>query len=451
MKQINPKTIFRFLIGGSEQFQKNFLSLASANAVAQLVAVGSLPIMTRIFSPADFAILAIFTAYQGFAVAVATGRVEWLVPTAHNRGQAVALIGLGMVICAGVCLIILAACGFFLVQIADYVGLDTSYSNVLFLLPLGVLGGGIQLIFQAWHTRKGDLSIVSFSKVSQSVITLVTSIAGGLVGFGAVGLISSYVMGVYAAAGMLLLNERFLLGNLAKLRVNKIFAVFRKTYTQIGMLLAIAIVNTLVSISTTILISLYYAPEVVGWYSLAFRLGAAPATLFTMALAYSYWARGAELVKTDPAELRRFYLNSIVRLSVPGVLMSLVFIAGPLYVDVIFGGAEWDGAGALLAASTPFLFALIVLSPSTHLVIYGKQSWQLACDSFTLVAMWIVFGLAASQGAEAWVAVLCASLTLLFGYILRALAYLKANSLLQAERNAMASALGESKSNRLMS
>jgi O-antigen/teichoic acid export membrane protein len=436
MSRITAKKILRSMIGGSEQFQRNFLSLASANAAAQLIGIVSLPLLTRIFSPADFGILAIFTACQGFALAAATGRVEWLLPGARNRGQAAALIGLGLAICGASGLIVLAAAALFADKITALVGLPVEHSNVLYLVPLGIMGGGMQLILQAWHTRKGKLSAVSVSKMCQSILTMFASLAAGLAGIGAWGLISSYLLGIWTAVAMLLRRESFLLGMSSRVRLSHIRNAFRYSRGEIGSSLALGIVNALTSVSTTIMISLYYGPAIVGWYALAFRLGAAPVTLFTMALAYSFWATGAELVRTDAAQLRQFYLRSLMRLAVPGLILTLVFLAGPLYVGPLFGPEKWAGAGALLAASAPYLFGLIVLSPTTHLVIYGKQFWQLGCDLFTLIAMWTAFGIAAGRGAEAWEAVLAASLVLLFGYIIRALAYLKANSMLQAEQNA---------------
>lgn len=418
---------FALALGGSERFRRNFLSIASANVAAQLIAIVFLPILTRLFSPDDFGILAIYTASQSVILAVSTGRFEWLVPNAGSASRVAALISLAFVALGVTLVLLLGAALLFRTQITALIGFPAESSGLLLLLlAVGVMAGGLQLIFQSWHVYLADLKTMSHSKLAQAAVTLGSSLGSGIAGAGSTGLVASYVAGFWAAVVMLLRGQRDLLRHLRAMTQARLRVTFRRFRGPVAAALALGVVNVLVAMSPIILLSRHYDETVVGWYSLVFRIATAPVTLVTTGLVHSFWADAADLAKTDPLKLRSFYLQSIGRLSLLGLIAVPIFIAGPLYIGPIFG-AEWYGAGALLAAVTPYLFALIVFNPTTHLIVYGKQLWQLGCDAVTLAAVWLVFMLLARSGAEAWQAILGASLTLLCGYLLRAWLHLKAN------------------------
>ena len=76
--------------------------------------------------------------------------------------------------------------------------------NLLLLLPIGVLAGGFQLLFQAWHVYCGELKIVARSKLAQAISSLFASLGSGLAEAGALGLIASYIAGFWVAISVLI-------------------------------------------------------------------------------------------------------------------------------------------------------------------------------------------------------------------------------------------------------
>ena len=191
---------------------------------------------------------------------------------------------------------------------------------------------------------------------------------------------------------------------------------------------ALSIVNIMMTMSLTLLLVLFYSSQIVGWYGLVFRLATAPISLLTTSIVHSFWADAAILAKSDPYALRLFYLGSIKRLGLLSVPFAALFLCGPYYVPIIFGPEDWSGAGHLLMAVTPYLVGMIMFSPTTHLIVYGKAHWQLASDLLTFFLSALGFALVASAGFEAWIAVAVASTFLLFGYLLRFVMHLVANS-----------------------
>lgn len=417
-----------FMIGGSEKFQRNFKSLAGANAIAQILGVVSLPLLTRLFSPEDFGILAVYTACQSVLLAVASARIEWLAPNARTRSEAIALIGVGLMALASSCLTILLITAALGAQIGLQLGVTSKDSWIFILLPLGVMAGGLQLLIQSWHVYQTELKIVGRSKLAQSFSTLLLSVLSGVGGAGASGLLLSYISGFWVAVGILVNRQKDFFRLIRRISFTRILKSANLSKKDAGFAVSLGLVNVILLMSPTIMISIFYDTKTVGLYSLVFKVATAPIGLFSTALVHSFWTDAAHLAKNDPQQLRFFYNGAIKRLGVLAALATPFFVAAPYYVDVIFGTDEWDGAGVLLAAITPYLVGMIMFSPTTHLIVYNKQHWQLGIDLLTLASSFLVFSLIATNAGPAWLALLGSSTIMLLGYLLRMGAHFVANS-----------------------
>ena len=88
------KTIkYTFNTNNGSRFRRNFLKIAKANIFAQLLSIIFLPILTRLYTPDEYGVLALFTSLLGFIAAFATFRLDWSIPNASSKNQAKAFIG----------------------------------------------------------------------------------------------------------------------------------------------------------------------------------------------------------------------------------------------------------------------------------------------------------------------------------------------------------------------
>jgi O-antigen/teichoic acid export membrane protein len=295
------------------------------------------------------------------------------------------------------------------------------------LLPIGVMAGGLQLLFQAWHVHGGELKTVGLSKLAQSVSTLVLSVGAGLSSAGALGLILSYLVGFWVAVGMLVRGQLRLIKHITSTGWRRLKRAYTENKREILFSAMLGMVNVAMLMSLTLLISTFYDARTVGSYSLVFRVATAPIGLLTAALVHSFWADAAEMAKSNPSGLRSFYIQTMRRLSVIALAILPFTLLAPYYVDVIFGAEKWAGTGMLLLAVTPFLIGMIIFSPTTHLIVYGKQHWQLVVDLSVLILSGLIFWQMASKGFEAWQAIMASSTVMLLGYLVRLQLHLIAN------------------------
>ena len=75
-------------------FAKDVLKLTGGTVVAQAIALGFLPILTRIYSPEDFGILTLYIAISGILVVFATLRFEAAIMLPASDRHAADLVAL---------------------------------------------------------------------------------------------------------------------------------------------------------------------------------------------------------------------------------------------------------------------------------------------------------------------------------------------------------------------
>jgi O-antigen/teichoic acid export membrane protein len=415
------------LIGGSERFRSNVKKIASANIVAQALGLATLPILSRLFTPEHFGVLTTYSVAQSVGLSVVTGRIDWIVPNARTERRARVLLeaGLGIVIAMAVLtalVLVLAEPG-----LASLAGVDGE-RGVLWMLPLGVSAGGVQLLYQSWNVLEGDLTDIGRARTLQAVVTVALSLALGLWATASgLGLVAAYVAGFVASAAILVSRARARGVRPRPWQPARWLRVLPSYRPQMTSNTLLGLVNVLTTASMMMLLIFWYSQQIVGWYGLVFRVATAPIGLVTQALVKSFWSDAAALAKTDPRALRSFYLDTVRRLIFLGVVVAVVALAAPLYVPLLFGREDWTGAGALLAAVTPYLFGMVVFSPTTHLIVYMKAHWQMASDLATLAVSVAVFSAVARGGHPAWMAILATSLVLLGGYLVRFWLHLQAN------------------------
>ena len=189
----------------ASRFSRNFFSIFRANVFAQILAFASLPVLSRLYNPTDFGVLAAFLATLSVLSAVATSRFDWCVPNAPNKSTGAALVFLGLA-----SLVVFDLVVVLLLQIgADSMAVSLmttdpkvahSLGEAYQLLPLAVLGTGVLALFKGWCVRENELLPVGRSSMLQSAVRVASAIVGGVAGLGAIGLVGANVASVWGAA-----------------------------------------------------------------------------------------------------------------------------------------------------------------------------------------------------------------------------------------------------------
>ncbi len=396
------------------RFKLNFVKVVKANSLTFGLSLLFYPLLTRLYTPTDFVVVTLFISLISILSAFASLRFEWSVPNAASHTQATALI----------------VAGFFMVVITTtttFIVLKLFSSNwsfwrgfqvispYLLLIPIALVGTSLQQLMQSWFVREADLTAVSKAKITQSLISTILNSACGILKYGALGLIVSSIVASWVGSSLLIRHAKGLRESLRKLPIIEL----KKSSLQFGkdsVFSSVAsLINTMSLTITPFLLAQFYNPKEVGWYALAMRIALTPIGVFTSAIAQSFWAEAASLVKTDRVTLRRLYLRTSKRMAVFAIPVMGLCLLGPLYTEFIFGEV-WANAGYILAALTPQLFGQIVVSPLSHLIVHRKQHWQTLWDVARLTLLVMALIIAGVMNLSIYLTILISSLIMLVMY-----------------------------------
>lgn len=403
----------------SSRFWANFVRVGRANVFALLLPLVATPILSRLFLPEDYGLLAMFTSVLAVLLAFCTWRFDWSIPNARTNTVAASLFCLGAVI-------LIAICGLSIVAII--VGSTVPWPSgslfvklgaLVWFMPLALLGGGLRLLLSGWFVRQGDLSAVGRATIAQSIANVSLSLGAGAARLGAFGLLCAFVISGWAGLRTLFRQANTSLRRHGK-RVTRrsIITGWRLHVGNASWSSAVAVLNALSLSGPVLILAHYYSPQEVGWYALMYRLVAAPTGALASALGQSFWSLAADYARSRRyQELAKAYRRTTGKLALATMPVILGCLAGPMVMGGLLGDS-WANAGHVLVAMIPLFVGSIVFSPTNHLVVFDKQPVQLLVDGLRFILILGSVGLAKALGYTFVAAVFLVSTSSLLAHLL---------------------------------
>ena len=169
-------------------FRLKVLQVAGGTAVAQGLLVLASPLLTRLYTPADFGVLVVYVSLMAVLVIVASLRYEYALPIPADDGEAVDLLAVCMLLVAATTC--LASLLLYALQdrILAWMGAP-ALAPYLWLVPVSILGCGFYQVFTCWAIRKGGYKRIARTKVTQSLTQLTLQVGVGAMVKGPLGLL----------------------------------------------------------------------------------------------------------------------------------------------------------------------------------------------------------------------------------------------------------------------
>lgn len=363
------KSIFKKAL--ANKFIKNVSVLAGGTAVAQMLTVLILPILTRLYTPNDFEVFAMYTAVFSIFSVVVCLRFEIAIPIPEKDEDGLNLVFLSLLsICFTVSIFTI---GIILLEDTINVWTDNKLGNFVWLLPVSLLLFGIFTAFQYWITRKKQFSKIAKARILQSMSASIAQLGCGALGVGSIGLVLGQIIQV--SAGMISLGKSFFIDSkyifhkISKSSLTRIFKKFDK-FPKYSTWEALA--NSAAIQFPIIIVAAYSIGPEAGYIMLAMRILSMPMSLVGGAVAQVYLSEAAD--RHYRGSLRSFTNETIKLLFKVGfVPISLVASCAPFLIPIVFGD-EWERTGQLISWMAPWFLLQFVVSPiSMSLHITGNQ------------------------------------------------------------------------------
>ena len=352
-------------------FTKNTFTVFSGNVIAQAIPFLCEPILTRVYSPEDFAVLAIYLSVANLFSIIATARYEFAIMLPKEDRKAINVLGLSLIIS-----LIVSALSFLIVWIFNThicrILNNEEVSTYLYLVPLSVLSVSWYQVFNHWNSRKKKFYNVAISKSVQSLTTVSGSI--GLAFLKSLGLILGQIIGYFT--GVIVLLFAFLRRDKSHLKtINspemKEMAIAHQDFPKVNSVHAFG--DTLKQSGEIFLLSYFYLKEQVGLYSRTLRLLYAPTTMIGMAVGQVFYQKASET----------YHQTGDIRKLTAKILIALACISFSFYAVIFFWGddlfawflgEDYRMAGVYGKYLAPYLFFRFITSPVSSIpLIVNKQ------------------------------------------------------------------------------
>ncbi len=376
-------------------FSRSFAVLAGGTVAGQLVALAASPVITRLYTPHEFGVLAVYVSLLGVVGVAANLRYEIAIPIPADRRVAANLFGAAIAAALLIPTAVLAASFVLGDEVSALLGMS-ELADYMWLLALGTCALGLYQALNYWALRHRDFRRIAQTKLTQGFGSALVQILGGVLNAGPLGLIVGQLVGQAAGVGTLALRTlRRDAQDLAQIDPRGVRDAAR-TYRNFPLISSWSAIGNALGLRLPALLMVgFYGTAVGGQFSLGIRILATPLSIISLSLSQVYLSRLAELRNESPTGMGHLFDSMTRNLLVASVPVLAAGALAPWLFPVIFG-TQWHQAGLFVQASmTTFAAQLVVVPVSQTLNILERQDLQLAWDMGRLIAvaasMWVAW------------------------------------------------------------
>ena len=151
------------------EFSRNVLTLMTGTTIAQAIPIGISPILTRIYSPEDFGIFALFLAITNIIGSVANGRYELAIMLPKKDEDAINTAALGFSISSILSLLILILVIIFKDFFVYLIG-NEEIGLWLYFVPITVFLLGLWNVLNYYNNRKENYKDLRNAHIIRSIV-----------------------------------------------------------------------------------------------------------------------------------------------------------------------------------------------------------------------------------------------------------------------------------------
>lgn len=367
-------------------FLRNVSILTGGTVFSQGLMVLALPVLTRLYSPEDFNLLAVYVSVLGLVTVVSCLRYNIAIPLPEEDADGMALLVISLL--AAFCTSLLCALPVILAPEASAAILgQPGLQPYLWMVPLGVLIASAYNALQYWTSRKKRFGLVTRTRMTRAVGGVGTQLGFGFLFASPFGLIFGQMVyggfGVFRLARDLFRSDRSIFASLSVQSIRRIVAEYIHFPTRST---PAAMFDAGYQFLPILIIAPVVGETELGIIFLVMRAMGLPVSLIGSSISQVYLASARDRLRDG--ELGRFTRHLMLRIFSAGApfllatTVILVFFSGWIF------GTEYAYAGTTALWMTPWFILQLTCSPvSSIFIITNHQFAWLALQFVGLVVI----------------------------------------------------------------
>jgi len=359
------------------EFIQNVFTLLSGATIAQIIALISIPILTRIYTPEDFGFFAIYLSIANILATLSTGRYELAIMLPDKKENAIAII-------KGIFRIAITFSFIILIIVLIAKNTQNRISDFIkpfyfYFLPLSIFIIALANVFTQWYTREKKFKVQAKIKIYKSSSNASVNILIGLF--------------YYIKSAGLFFGHIFSQTIQFLIFATKFYQQEKKSFTQIKQKTInkqlkenrnfpfysapMGFLNTISSDILIYVLNLFYSTTLVGFYANAHKVINYPLSLISQSFTSVFYQKINETNKKVKLYLISYFINFLIA--------SLAMIPVFFWGEEIFGfvlGNNWTIAGSIAKYLAPLTIAGFAMRSVSNIFSLTRKNdilliWQI--------------------------------------------------------------------------
>jgi O-antigen/teichoic acid export membrane protein len=361
----------RLLTLRHSRFLRSAATLSSGQFAATAIGFGFAPILSRLYSPADYGLLATYMSVAVILSALANLQMARALVAEADEERARALLALSLLLAFGFSGLTLA--GVLALGLSGFGGIER-LGFWLFLLPATVLASGSGGALMGWANRQHRYRLMS----GYQLVNVLASSGGALLlawaGAGARGLMIGYFLGQFLSLLWVWVGNRDVLPTLRRVGWSRMREAGGAHRNYALWTTPTSIIEQVSQASPILVLSLWgNMLTIVGHYNRARGLLMLPVGILGGAIGQVFFRRAAQDMARDGHCRPLFWrlVAGMTAISVPSFAV-LALIAPQLFVFIL--GPQWEEAGHIARILAPVMALQLVVMPASKVMwLYQRQ------------------------------------------------------------------------------
>ncbi len=366
------------------EYTRNFFKLFSSLLLAQGLSFALSPLLSRLYTPEDFGLVALYMAIAGLLSMVATGKYEQAIMLPGKKKEAVAILKLVLILSlafSAFCVIILLFFGHHILQYTP----ASPLGSWIWLLPLSIMMHGIYQGFNYMANRMKYFGNMATTNLIQHLGINITRIAIGWTKYAWNGLIIAQLVAPVFSATFL---------------VRKIFPTIKTEYAETSESLIRqqalkysqyptynliqSVTNNLASSLPIFMFTSGFSAQTAGLYAFGYTFVFRPLSLFSQSTlqvlsqkVIEDYHSGKDIYPGIKRLVLQFFNLGIIPFIILGIFAPYIF-------SFVFS-STWTEAGRMIQILIPWLFMVYLTSPLSFIPeLFFKQKISMFIDFISI-------------------------------------------------------------------